>query len=178
MKARAGRKPKTDAINIDELKEWISKDVNRMSGVKCQALISLKNNVSVNDVCKVLGVTRESIRLWRKTIETEGPEGFVSHPRTGRTSGLTEEVKALLKPALTKKPEELGYNQAIWDGKLVCAFLLEEKGLAISVRTAQNWLKAIGFTRQKPRKKYKQADETEIESFKKNPTRRKTTKRQ
>lgn len=162
-----GRKAKTELINVSELKAWIQKDINRLSGVKCQALISLKNNVSVNDICKVLGVTRESVRLWRKTIETEGPEGFIKHPKTGRNSGLTKEIEISLKEALSLKPENYGYRQAIWDGKLVCRFLLENKGITISVRTAQYWLKGIGLTRQRPRKKYAQTDEDEIEAFKK-----------
>lgn len=81
--------------------------------------------------------------------------------------GLTEEIRILLKEILSESPEKLAYKQVIWDGKLVCKFLAEKKQLKISVRTAQNWLKKIGFTRQKPRKKYKKGDEVEIEAFKK-----------
>lgn len=88
-----GRKAKTELINIAELKEWLKKDINRSVGIKCQVLISLKNNVSVSDICKVLGVTRECVRLWRKTIEKEGPEGFIKYPKTGRKSGLIDEIK-------------------------------------------------------------------------------------
>jgi len=167
MLKTVGRKAKTESINISELQEWIQKDINRVSGIKCQALISLKNNVSVNDICKVLGVTRESVRLWRKTIEIEGPEGFIKHPKPGRNSGLTKEIDELLNEALSSAPEKCGYNQAIWDGKLVCKFLLEKMGITISVRTAQYWLKEIGLTRQRPRKRYKQTDEAEVEAFKK-----------
>lgn len=177
MLKTVGRKAKTELINISELKEWIQKDINRISGVKCQALISLKNNVSVNDICKVLGVTRESIRLWRKTIEAEGPEGFIKHPKPGRNSGLTKEIEITLKEALSLNPEKYGYRQAIWDGKLVCKFLFEIKGITISVRTAQYWLKEIGLTRQRPRKKYKQTDEAEIEAFKKSQRRGSSIKR-
>lgn len=171
MLKTVGRKAKTDSINVNELKEWIQKDVNRISGVKCQALISLKNNVSVNDICKVLGVTRESIRLWRKTIEREGPEGFIKHPKPGRNSGLTKEIEELLIETLSINPENFGYNQTIWDGKLVCKLLLEKREVTISVRTAQYWLKEIGLTRQMPRKRYKQTDETEVEAFKKSQRR-------
>jgi len=53
----------------------------------------LKNNVSATDVCKVLGISRECIRVWRKTIETDGPEGFIKYPRTARISGLTDQIK-------------------------------------------------------------------------------------
>jgi len=167
MEKRRGRKAKTEAINISELNEWLQKDINRSAGIKCQALISIKNNVSVSDVCKVLGVTRECVRLWRKTIEKDGPEGFVKYRKTGRKSALTYEIKLLLQSALTESPQTLGYNQAVWDGKLVCKFLMEKQKINISVRTAQNWLNEINFTRQRPRKKYSKENKEEIEIFKK-----------
>jgi len=92
-----GRKAKTDKIIISDLNDWLLKDINRSAGIKCQALISLKNDVRVSDVCKVLGVTRECIRLWRKTIEIDGHDGFIKYPKTGRRSGLTDDIKTLLK---------------------------------------------------------------------------------
>lgn len=79
-----GRKAKIDQIKVAELEAWIAKDINRSLGIRCQALIALKNKISVHTVCKVLGISRECLRLWRKTIETEGPEGFIKHPKTGR----------------------------------------------------------------------------------------------
>jgi len=162
-----GRKAKTDKIIISDLNDWMLKDINRSAGIKCQALISLKNGVRVSDVCKVLGVTRECIRLWRKTIEIEGPDGFIKYPKTGRRSGLTDDIKTLLKKVVVQSPEILDYKQVVWDGKLICRFLEEKKSVKISVRTAQNWLKEIDFTRQKPRKKYEKGNDEEIEIFKK-----------
>ncbi len=167
MKSTVGRKAKTEGINILELENWIKTNLNRYAGIKCQALISLRKNVKVRDICNVLGVSRESIRIWRIVVEKEGPDGFVKHPRTGRKSGLTDEIKEFLKNAVTQSTEKYNYKQAVWDGKLVCRLLKEEKGIEISVRTAQNWLHKIGLSRQKPRKKYKQADDIEIETFKK-----------
>jgi len=167
MKKTVGRKAIVSSINEELLNQWLKKEVNRTAGIKCQALISLKNGVSVSDICKVLGVTRESIRLWRKTIEKDGPDGFIKHHKTGKRSGLTEEIKILLKTSVIQSPEQFNYKQTVWDGKLVCRFLKEKKGIIISVRTAQNWLKKINFTRQKPRKKYKKGNDEEIKSFKK-----------
>lgn len=167
MKKTIGRKAITKSIDAEELREWIKKDINRSAGIKCQALISLKDGVSVSDICNVLGVSRECVRLWRKTIERDGPEGFIKYPKTGKKSGLTEDIQILLKTEIIQSPEHSNYKQAVWDGKLVCRFLEEKKGVKISVRTAQNWLKRINFTRQKPRKKYRKGNDEEIEVFKK-----------
>lgn len=168
MKANVGRKAKTELINIVELNKWIISNSNRKAGIKCQALISLKKGVSVNDICKVLDVSRESVRLWRKIIETDGPDGFIMHPKTGRKSGLTDGIKTFLKASILKSPSELGYKQVVWDGKLICKLLNEKKAINISVRTAQYWLRKMDFTRQMPRKKYTNSNDAENEAFKKN----------
>lgn len=167
MKNSKGRKAITNSINVEDLKQWMLLDLNRNAGVKCQALISLKNNVSMTDICKVLGVSRESVRLWRKTIEIDGPEGFIKYHKTGRKTGLTEEIVNLLKSTIVENPSKQDYKQAVWDGKLICRFLKEQKGIKISVRTAQLWLNKIEFTRQRPRKKYRQTNDVEVEEFKK-----------
>ncbi len=167
MKKSKGRKAITNTIDVEDLKKWMLLDLNRNAGIKCQALISLKNDVSMTDICKVLGVSRESVRLWRKTIETDGPDGFIKYPKTGRKSGLTDEIKDLLKMNIIESPEKFNYKQAVWDGKLVCRFLKEQRGIEISVRSAQLWLNKINLTRQRPRKKYRQTDEVEVAAFKK-----------
>ena len=172
MKSTVGRKAKTECINISELENFIKADPNRLASIKCQALISLKKNVKVQDICKVLGVSRESIRAWRVRVGEEGPEGFVKHRRTGRKSGLTDEIKEFLKIAVAQPTEKYNYNQAVWDGKLVCRLLKDKKGIGVSVRTAQNWLHKIGLSRQKPRKKYTQGNDVEIEAFKKKSKKR------
>jgi len=55
-KSNAGRKAKIEAISTSELTEWIQQEPNRLAGIKCQAIISLKNDVRQKDVCLVLGV--------------------------------------------------------------------------------------------------------------------------
>jgi hypothetical protein len=69
----------------------------------------------VQNICKVLGVTRESVKLWRKTVEKDGPEGFIKYPKTGKKSGLTDEIKTLLKTVVVQSPERSNYKQAVWD---------------------------------------------------------------
>ena len=73
-------------INADELSEWIRQDKTRKAAIKCQALIALTRGISVTEVCDVLNVTRESLRLWRKRLREEGPEGFTAHKNKGRKS--------------------------------------------------------------------------------------------
>lgn len=143
MKARAGRKPKTKGINVEELNNWIADDEKKIAAIKCQALLSLSLGNSVADVCKVFNVTRESIRVWRNIIQEKGPEGLISQSKRGRKSHLSAELKRDLKKVLAKPPYAIGYKASKWSGKVLCLYLKEQYGVKIAKRTAQLWMKKI-----------------------------------
>jgi transposase len=128
----------------------------------------------------VLGVTRETLSQWRKRIAKEGIVGLTAKAGKGRKTGLTKQIEEDLKVQLLKTPSELGYTQAIWDGKLVCKYIKEKYSLTIAVRTSQDWLRKIGFTRQRPRYSFNKADQNLNEQFnaevKKNLQNKKTMK--
>jgi transposase len=165
MKTR-GKPVDVSAINASELELWIQGDANRQNAIKCQALIALTKDISVTAVCAVLGITRETLRQWRKRLSKEGIDGLTAKAGKGRRTGLTKQIEADLKIQLLKTPSELGYTQAIWDGKLVCKYIKETYSLTIAVRTAQDWLHKIGFTRQRPRYSFNKADQQINEQFK------------
>lgn len=155
---RRGQPVDISAINITQLKKWIRQDSNRINAIKCQALISLAQDVSVESVCTVLGTTRETLRQWRKRIAKKGIHGLDIISGRGRKTGLTKKISNDLKRAVLKPPIKLGYKQAIWDGKLLCKYLQEKHSIEIAIRTAQDWLTKIGFTRQRPRYQFNKTD--------------------
>lgn len=163
---KVGRPVNTDGIKARVLQTWINKDITRKEAIKCQALISLTKGISVTSVCGVLGVTRETVCEWRRRIKKEGVSYLERQSKRGRQSNLTKEISNIIKRSVLKSPEESGYRQAAWDGKLVCKLVKDKKDIDISVRTAQYWLKRIGFTKQRPRMKFKKANKKEKEQFK------------
>lgn len=164
MKTR-GKPVDISAIKCDELEKWINADTDRQIAIKCKALIALTKGISVTNVCTVLDISRETLRQWRKRISKEGIYGLCSKSGKGRKSGLTKQVEEDLKVQVLKTPSELGYKQAIWDGKLVCKYLSDKYSLTIAIRTAQDWLRKIGFTRQRPRYHFNKADPELNEKF-------------
>lgn len=149
MKTR-GKPVDISAIKVDELENWINADSDRLIAIKCQALIALTKGIRVTDVCIVLGISRETLSQWRKRISKDGVNGLCSKSGKGRKSGLTKQIAEDLKVLVLKPPSELGYKQAIWDGKLICKYLSDRYSYTIAIRTAQDWLRKIGFTRQRP----------------------------
>lgn len=164
MKKR-GQPVDISAINVTELEQWIHQDITRVNAIKCQALLALTKDVSVESVCAVLGTTRETLRQWRKRIAKKGIQGLDIISGRGRKTRLTKKIKNDLKRVVLKPPIKTGYNQAIWNGKLVCKYLSDKYSMEIAVRTAQDWLNKIGFTRQRPRYKFNKTDEVENARF-------------
>lgn len=167
MKKR-GQPAKIENIDVQALMNFLSESPERWEGVKCTALIALKNGKCVEDICKIIGITREALRKWRISFEREGVNGLKIKKSKGRPPKLNQEHQSALKEALMKTPEELGFQQAIWDGNLVCEFLKKEFCVAIKPRSAQYWMNKLGFSRQYPRRKYVKADVAAQEKFKKN----------
>ena len=88
MKKR-GQPVDISGINVSEIEQWIHQDITRVIAIKCQALLALTKNVSVESVCAVLGITRETIRQWRKRVAKKGIQGLDIKSGRGRKTGLT-----------------------------------------------------------------------------------------
>ncbi len=143
-KNKRGKPVDISGIDPKELNDWVQQDKERWDAVKCQALIALSKGVSVTEVCKVLGVTRESVRLWRICVKQKGIQGLVAAKKKGKVSGLTSKVEEDLRKIIFTDPKKIGYSQnKYWTGKLLCRYLKEKWGIYIAARTAQNWMKRI-----------------------------------
>ncbi len=112
---------------------------------------ALSNGASVKEVCNVLNVTRESLRVWRNRLKSEGTQGLIAQKRKGKKSHLTIEVEDDLKNVILKSPVEFGYNynEKYWNGKLIRSYLKKKWGIEIALRTVQNWLLRTGIRKSK-----------------------------
>jgi len=150
MKKNTPGKPvDISSINPQELKSWIKQDEARRAAIKCQSLIALYKGVSVTEVCNVLDVTRESLRVWRNQLKRKGPQGLMSQKRKGRKSYLTVEIEVDLNKVILKSPAEFGYDEKYWNGKLIRLYLKKNWNIEIALRTVQNWLLKTGIRKSK-----------------------------
>lgn len=148
-KNKSGKPVNISGIEPSLLNDWIQQDETRRAAIKCQALIALTEGVSVTDVCNVLNVTRESLRMWRNRLKQEGPQGLIAHKKKGKTSSLTVAVKKDLQKIVLLEPIKLGYDARKWNGILICRYLKDKWNIEIAVRTVQNWLTKTGIRKVK-----------------------------
>jgi transposase len=97
----------------------------------------------MTEVCHVLGVTREGVRLWKNQLRKDGLKGLIKNKMVGKRSKLTKEKLIELKNTIKKSPEKIGYSKSMWTGSLIKDYVKNTWGFEISLRTAQLWLSKV-----------------------------------
>lgn len=113
----------------------------------------------IKDVCKVYGISRDTMNRWMKIFKEEGVSGLENDSKPSR-SKLNEEEKRLLKQWVEEDPSHTL--------KTLVAKCADELGVAITKSSIHRILGRLGFAHITPRKKHYKADEQKQEDFKKN----------
>jgi len=142
-KTKVGRPVDLSGINISEIEEWMFSNKISRKILICQSIISLNNESSMNNVCDVLGVTRESVRLWKDQFRQHGLQGVLKEKKVGKRSKLNADKKEELKKIVKLSPKRQGYKTKKWTGLLIQDYVLKNWKLKISLRTAQLWLSKV-----------------------------------
>lgn len=137
---KVGKPVDISGINVLELEQWLNINPSKMTVLKCQSIIALSRGVGMNKVCEVMGVTRETIRIWKGQLRMEGLRGILKNGKVGKRSRLTPDKQSQLKTLLKKSPKKNGYKAKRWTGKLVKEYVLQHWELSISLRTANLWM--------------------------------------
>ena len=97
----------------------------------------------MNNVCDVLSVTRESVRLWKEQFRQYGLHGVLKEKKVGKRSKLNVDKKEKLKKIVKLSPKRQGYKTKKWTGLLIQDFVLKKWKFKISLRTAHLWLSKV-----------------------------------
>ena len=121
-------------------------------------------------VADLLGHSPRTVQYWVKRFEQSGFAGLQESPRSGRPSSLDAETFETLGKHLRLNPRELGYNQNLWDGKLLSYHLAQTFEVKLDVRQCQRLFTQMGFRRRKPRPVIAKADPAAQQAYKKTTT--------
>lgn len=145
---------------IQDLDKYIHAHPHSWDGVKAKALKAYLEGEHIDDICKVLGVTRQAFWKWRHAVEAQGVKGVETRPHTGRPTRMTAEQQAQLKQAVKQSPKKSGYPEKEWHGSMVQRFAEEKFGVHIQLRQAQYWLHKFK-TERKPKTPKPKEEKTE-----------------
>ena len=137
---KIGRKVDISNINVNEIDVWMQTNKQSKDILKCQSIIALHKNVQMKEVCNVLGVTREAVRLWKEQLRKGGLKELLKKGKVGKRSRLTVLKLKELKKVIKQSPENHNLEGEKWKGSLVKQYAKKKWKIEISMRTAHQWL--------------------------------------
>lgn len=122
---------------------------------------------SCYEVADLLGHSPRTIQYWVERFEQSGFAGLEDQEREGRPTAIDERIHRKINEDLRQLPRDLGYEQNLWDGKLLSHHLFVKYDVQLGVRQCQRLFRTLGFRRRKPRPVIAQADPEAQRAYKK-----------
>jgi transposase len=150
------------AIQDEILRSEQSRYDHRLHGV----LLACSGYSSYH-IAELLGHSPRTIQYWIQRFEQSGFAGLEDQPHEGRPSSMDEATCQAVGKDLRKSPRDFGYNQNLWDGKLLGHHLAKVYSVKIGTRQCQRLFHKLGFRRRKPRPVIANADPQAQHRYKK-----------
>lgn len=121
----------------------------------------LAGGLTQAQVSTVFGVHRSALTKWLATYRTAGDAGLDARkkgPAKGTRTLLTSTQASMIRRLIVDKcPEQLKLPFFLWSREAVQDLIRQKCGVGVSINTVGNYLRAWGFTVQKPvRRAYEQ----------------------
>ncbi len=136
---------------------------------RLHGVLLVAEGFSANEVAGLLGQSPRTVQYWVRRFNEGGFDALREGERLGRPAALGEAELESLGLDLRQSPRSLGYEQHLWDGKLLQHHLAERYGVALGVRQCQRLFGQLDFRLRKPRPLIAQADPQAHRAYKKTP---------
>jgi len=151
---------------VADLERLLNTNPDYIVGMRLMALIQIKKGLSSRQLEELYYKSHSRFCAWVKSFNNHGIEGLKNKPKSGRKSLLTIEQKKELSSVLqNNRPEDFKFNSATWNGPLIKEFILQRFGIDYKKAQVYNILKTLGFTFQKARGRYPEADKEKQAEF-------------
>jgi transposase len=161
----------------EKIKALFRNDERYTIGLRLYAVYQVSLGQSSRNLEELYNTSFKQITNWVHQFEDSGVEGLKDKEGRGRTSRLNKEQEDEIKEmVLSKPPSDYGFNTATWTGPLLIEWIKTHYKIVYKKAQIYNILKKLGFSYQKGRGIFPEADRYKQESFKealKKTTRRK-----
>jgi len=155
-----------EIMRIAVQQEIVRSDESRYDH-RLHGILLVCSGLSCYQVASLLGQSPRTVQYWVHRFERSGFAGLQEGERPGRPSGINEATLSRVGQELRRSPQDLGYGQSFWDGKLLSHHLAERYYVRIGVRQCQRLFRRLGFRRRKPRPVIARADPQQQRRYKK-----------
>jgi transposase len=107
---------------------------------------------SSNDVADFLEVDRRSVQRWWKIFVERGWDGLAAITASGRPRKLTPTQEKIALRWLQDSPTAYGFTTELWTSRRLAQLIREEWEISLHPHSLAKWLRARGYTPQKPQR--------------------------
>jgi transposase len=126
----------------------------------------LAQGLSEAEVARRLGVHRQSVHRWKRTLATQGRKGLKHPGRAGRKPRLSAAQRRQIVRALKRGPEAFGYPTNLWTTERVAWLIAHETGVRFHPGHVWRLLRQLEWSCQRPARRARERDERAITHWK------------
>jgi transposase len=158
---------KVKGYSSEEIKALIKKDERYTIGLRLYAVYQVSLGEPSRKLEELFHTSFKQILNWVHRFEQEGIEGLKDKPGRGRKSSLSAEQNRILSELLLEvSPTDYGYNTETWTGPILIDWVKINFEVEFKKAQIYNIVKKLGFSYQKAKGFYPEADPKAQEEFK------------
>lgn len=132
---------------------------------RLRAIALLQEGHHVQEVARLVGVTREWVGRWRKTYQQLGKEGLQARPHHGPDPKMKQFQQRKLVNLLLKGPLACGYRTELWTLERVAQLIGKHFGVKYHPSHVWRILRNLRWSCQKPEQRARERDEEAIKEW-------------
>ncbi len=163
-----GRKTyQIQGYSSEQIKALFKTDDKYQIGIRLYAVYQVSLGVPSRDLETLYNTSFKQILNWVHRFEQYGIDGLRDKPGRGRKPRLNEHQQQRIKDLLLEEsPVDYGYNTETWTGIMLIDWISENFQVQYKKAQIYNVIKSLGFSYQKAKGFYPEADLIAQEQFK------------
>jgi len=158
---------KVEGYTPEDIKVLMRKDERYTIGVRLNAVYQVASGMPSRKLEEFYQVSFKQILNWVHRFEREGVDGLRDKVGRGRKGALQDEqLQSLSNLIANESPTSHGYNTETWTGPMLIDWLKKEYKIEYKKAQIYNIMKKLGYTYQKAKGFYPEADPLAQEEFK------------
>lgn len=151
----------------EDIKALFNSDDKYKIGLRLYAVYQVSLGQSSRKLEDLYNTSFKQITNWVHRFDEEGLDGLRDKQGRGRKPNLSpEQLDRLTKLIANETPLDYGYNTETWTGPLLIDWIDKHFNVAYKKAQIYNIIKLLGFSYQKARGIYPEADPEAQETFK------------
>ena len=120
---------------------------------------------STEEVADFLGVDPSTVRRWVASFRDQGEQALLARPVPGRPPKLTPAQEKIIRRWLDESPTAHGFETELWTAPRLGRLIRDEFAVQLHPKYLSAWLRARGFSPQKPERVPRERDPKAIAAW-------------